>query len=68
MSDGGSAFPVPAGPGTDGVSGMTLRDYFAGQALGNATLMRDYQWEVKNENDAARVAYIIADAMLARRA
>ena len=47
--------------------GMTLRDYFAGQALANRDLVRlnshepDWRYE-------ALAAYEIADAMLAERA
>jgi hypothetical protein len=68
--DGGPAFPIPSGyehKANDGYCGMSLRDYFAGQALANSTLMDFDQWEVGNERDAARVAYIIADALIAER-
>ena len=65
MSDGGQAFPaidlVCDGLGT-GSKGMTLRDWFAGQALAGLRV-NDYE---KFEN-AARHAYEIADAMLAER-
>lgn len=33
VNDGGSAFPLPPGSKDDGRMGMTLRDWFAGQAL-----------------------------------
>jgi hypothetical protein len=67
----GPAFPTPEfydekHVGT--IFGMTLRDYFAGQALANATLMNSVEWAVGSEHDAARTAYIIADAMLKERA
>lgn len=45
--------------------GMTLRDYFAGQALAQAT--REI-WEKHKYEDVARRSYGIADAMLAERA
>ena len=33
INDGGPAFPIPESDYEDGRTGMTLRDYFAGQAL-----------------------------------
>lgn len=49
--------------------GMTLRDYFAGQALAGLCSQHDatgmWSWL---PNDAVVVAYKIADAMLAERA
>ena len=80
-NDGGPAFPTPMGPafhvdgegnriGTwewdeeTGDSGMSLRDYFAGQAL--AGLMADPNAEGTPEA-FARIAYQIADAMIAER-
>lgn len=45
--------------------GMTLRDYFAGQAL--AGMLADYQCNPQPA-EAAQVAYGYADAMLADRA
>jgi hypothetical protein len=66
IKDGGPVFPVnPYFPSL--TTGMSLRDYFAGQVLANATLMHWQEWEVGNEYDAARTAYIIADAMLKAR-
>lgn len=53
---------------TEDVPGMTLRDYFAGQALAvfcathNST--GDWQWSVA---EATKKAYEVADAMLAER-
>lgn len=63
-NDGGPAFPVPLDRMTHG---MSLRDWFAGQALAGllAGQYRDSsQW---NLNDLPREAYSIADAMLAAR-
>jgi len=56
-----SAFPVP---GTYGAvdSGMTLRDWFAGQALAGSDISH-----IDDSTAAARHAYALADAMLAER-
>ena len=54
---GGAAFPLESDYGSQ--SGMTLRDYFAGQWIG--------QLEVFNPDAAAAVAYRFADAMIAER-
>ena len=60
--DGGPAFPM-ASDISGHWSGMTLRDWFAGQALrarwGDGTAM--------TEIEAAQMAYQLADAMLAER-
>jgi hypothetical protein len=48
----------------DAPSGMSLRDWFAGQAL---TAMSKLLPEVWNEHDVAKIAYVIADAMLKAR-
>ena len=56
--DGGPAFPQDE---FGGVKGMSLRDYFAGQALTRAT---SNGWPAK---EIASWAYEIADAMLAER-
>ena len=67
MKDGGTAFPVYSesrfGECMDCENpGLTIRDYFAGQALaGLASLTPPY---VK---DSAGLAYEYADAMLAER-
>jgi hypothetical protein len=44
--------------------GMTLRDYFAGQWLAGDSVG---DWSDWNKSDAAKIAYEIADAMLAAR-
>lgn len=65
FKDGGPAFPVTIGAQHDqyfASAGMSLRDYFAGQAMGNA-----FYDAVNNEEDyrsAAQRAYEFADAML----
>ena len=64
--DGGPAFPTMIGDdfGEWRVHGMTLRDYFAGQALAGLVTT------IKSEKGAAllvRASYVAADAMLAER-
>lgn len=58
IDDGGPAFPGP----TCFTTGMTLRDYFAGQALAGIMSRFDYF-----PNVASDAAYSIADAMLKQR-
>lgn len=83
QSDGGPAFPVDAETalqpvtdmnGNDVQSGMSLRDWFAGQALAghmatglfpNAS-QKSYPGQT-NAQWAAENAYVYADAMLAER-
>lgn len=82
VEDGGPAFPVVAegGEGSglhpDRWDGMTLRDYFAGQAL--AGMIASHDWtknialESKRDNVPAvyalsKAAYFAADAMLLAR-
>lgn len=61
--DGGSAFPFGKKNFTDDWShGMSLRDWFAGQALEKAS-----KGNSKTAQDIAKRAYYIADAMLAER-
>ena len=63
IKDGGQAFPKAEGYTTTGHNGMTLRDWFAGQAIrarwGDGTAMTPEQ--------AADMAYQLADAMIAAR-
>ncbi|KJS36086.1 MAG: hypothetical protein VR70_14460 [Rhodospirillaceae bacterium BRH_c57] len=72
-NDGGAAFPAqpiygyPGGATiTTAQNGMSLRDWFAGQAL--AGLRAADASDVWSIQDAARVAYAQADAMLIERA
>ena len=58
-ADGGAAFP--ARPEGNRTSGMSLRDWFAGQVL-----ISMHKFEATEEGMAQR-AYAIADAMLAER-
>lgn len=50
-----------------GTRGMSLRDYFAGQALAAILTHRD-AFEDSGETEVARMAYMQADAMLEIRA
>lgn len=59
--DGGPAFPVERG--SDWAKGMTLRDYFAGQALVGLMSYRGFCAKAKT----ARLVYEMADALLAER-
>jgi len=64
---GGPAFPMPHSdqPGSyETHPGMTLRDWFAGQALVGQILARPSAMS----DDVAERCYIMADAMLAARA
>jgi hypothetical protein len=62
MSDeGGQAFPHQFMPLSE--PGMTLRDYFAGQAMVGIVISREFQ----GFGTIATVAYEIADAMLEAR-
>lgn len=62
IKTGGSAFPLPMGSETtQGSEGMTLRDYFAAQAM--SSLIAE-EWAPK---DCARQAYEFADAMIEAR-
>jgi len=72
MTDGGPAFPVPVAQiqgiathsGDFGMLGMSLRDYFAGQALVGFLLVSDCR---DNPAKAAAWSYEQADAMLKAR-
>ena len=66
-ADGGPAFPVQAlaAPGSEVACGMSLRDWFAGQAL--AGLMAGYQSGPMGIHACAQVAIETADAILLAR-
>lgn len=75
-TDGGAAFPspptfVPAEGGvvaaSHGSGGMTLRDWFAGQALNAMIATRLAGLRPDDLAPFARDSYLIADAMLAAR-
>jgi hypothetical protein len=64
--DGGPAFPMPRfHTWQDEVPGMSLRDWFAGQALAGLCANRDYVDE--SFPSIAEYAYHHADAMLKAR-
>ena len=70
IDDGGPAFPmqVKLANGTDNYRGMSLRDWFAGQAV--AAVYRNFERDGIDADFASGVAiasYEIADAMLAAR-
>ena len=60
INDGGSAFPTH-----DYQEGMSLRDYFAGQALAYAVANPNF--ELISFEESATGAYMMADAMLEAR-
>lgn len=66
IDDGGAAFPVVLPNNYEfGHDGMSLRDWFAGQALANP---RTHAMANSNTTeDIAMWAYGVADAMLAER-
>lgn len=74
MNDGGFAFPVAVHVENPG---MTLRDYFAGQALAGMTANPDIQEFIESQLELdrwpdgprafAHFAYRIADAMIAEK-
>lgn len=79
-NDGDPAFPRPATPNTGALAqeGMSLRDYFAGQALvglivgidpspyvSGTRILKDL--DLDSATSAASRAYAYADAMLAER-
>ena len=66
INTGGPAYPVPI---DHWEPGMTLRDYFAGQAVGEVIACFG-NMQIKGETAPeafARKAYEIADAMIAAR-
>jgi len=79
INDGGAAFPVPNDAYNNGMEGMSLRDWFAGQALVGELASSSTQEAVMATAQAAfasgrsavqQVAfncYEMADAMLAAR-
>jgi len=71
QDNGGPAFPTTAGQVVYS-HGMTLRDWFAGQALAGI-MGPNYDWFTSGSetgsraHEAAYFAYSVADAMLAAR-
>lgn len=75
--DGCPAFPIPSvGTGdprdgmTRGFNGMSLRDWFAGQAL-NGIVANLHNWKFEGKQmtpeEVCRIAFASADAMLIER-
>lgn len=70
-SDGGPAFPQHVAPQYTArpyLHGMSLRDYFAGQAISGIIASPDYYSGSWACGQLAEQAYGIADAMIAERA
>lgn len=72
INDGGAAFPLHPGimPDWTASTGLTKRDWFAGQALVgiiNACALDTRRDGERTENMFARKAFSIADAMIAAR-
>jgi hypothetical protein len=69
INDGGPAFPMSYDNSLaytyPSHQGMTLRDWFAGQAL--AGMCVEYTDDIFNLTAASKCAYAYADAMLAAR-
>lgn len=73
-NDGGPAFPVPDSMPGDGVGGhgMSLRDWFAGQAIGASLEARLHNADTTETvkvvaERSAMLAYMVADAVLSAR-
>ena len=65
---GGPAFPISIpGCGDNGCWGMSLRDWFAGQALGGVISTAAKGWGTIVPEGIAQNCYLFADAMLAER-
>ena len=60
------AFPIPASEGNYCEAGMTLRDWFAGQALAGFCA-NPHVWEEKRIQEWAGLSYELADLTLAER-
>ena len=65
MKDGGPAFPTDHNKNV--VEGMTLRDWFAGQALMGMMASRNPSSPRFNPEDDAAYVYAVADAMIQER-
>jgi hypothetical protein len=63
IDDGGTAFPTP-GKAFE-FTGLTIRDWFAGQAL--QAVIQEFKCIDYDEAEVSQGAYAIADAMLKER-
>jgi hypothetical protein len=66
MDTGGSAFPSTIDRLERGMDGMSLRDYFAGQAL-QGLCAAYIITNPDDKNTLAQLSYVLADAMLISR-
>jgi hypothetical protein len=66
MSAGATFRAFPSSAIDDAFGGMSLRDWFAGQALSGMTANPTVAPTIKNA-DIASICYSLADAMLAER-
>jgi hypothetical protein len=69
IDNGGPAFPSAYGT-TNGNDGLTMRDYFAGQALAGVWAGRESDFvkiSAPTTDDVAVACYAIADAMIKAR-
>jgi len=64
---GGYAFPTTKRDAKRGLGGMTLRDYFAGQALNGIIPRGGIRVDRTTIIEAHEVAYLVADAMIMER-
>lgn len=80
LNDGGNAFPADNTANTNGTMGMTLRDWFAGQALHNPAICTgaasEYdivawfgpsKYGIEKSEIVAKQAFEYADALLEER-
>ena len=67
IKTGGPAFPVPGLQNDADFNGMTLRDYFAANALQTMSLSNNWSDNPLYWESVARSAYVCADAMLRAR-
>jgi hypothetical protein len=65
--DGGPAFPSHGDNYTRDEPGMSLRDWFAGQAIAEIIVRAHGGWQDDTADAIAATAYAIADAMLRAR-
>ena len=66
INDGGPAYPVPGLQHDESFNGLSLRDYFASEAL-NGLICHLVGVKDGSPDDYARRAYQYADAMLKAR-
>lgn len=67
IDDGGPAFPINPDAGWGPCDGMSLLDWFAAQAMKSVNIGRHELGDAKSYALLAKVAYQLAQAMLAAR-